>query len=184
MAADDLALSARAEATRERLLKAALEMFAASGYSARLSDIVDHAGLTTGALYRYFDGKAGLYAALFERYDQALRSDLQSSADLEEAFERWLTLAREHDGVITAGAELVRQDELVRASKHELRERCSELLIGVGAPSVLLDRAASLLLVDVLDQYALTDTREWIPRRAPALVAAQLARLTTHGLYA
>jgi AcrR family transcriptional regulator len=183
MSPDDFVLSPRAQSTRERLLEAGMELFAESGYSSRLADIVEHAGLTTGAFYRYFDGKRALYSTLFDRYEEALRSALDSAVTLESAFARWLVVSDEHRGVVTAGAELVRQDEAARASQHKLRAGCSQLLIDAAAPIVALDRPASLLLVDVLFQYALTNARAWIPLREPALIAAQLMRLVTHGLY-
>jgi AcrR family transcriptional regulator len=176
-------LSARAHATRERLLESGMEAFAESGYSSRLSDIVERAGLTTGAFYRYFDGKAALYASLFERYAHALESTLKDAAGLEDAFVRWLTVSREYRGVVTAGAELVGQDEHVRKSKHELRQASSELLVEAARPVFTLDRVAALLLADVLDQYALADARRWIAERVPALVGRQLMRLTMKGLY-
>ena len=47
--------------TRERLIAAAIEVFAEQGYeSARLQDIARAAGLTTGAVYANYRGKAEL----------------------------------------------------------------------------------------------------------------------------
>jgi AcrR family transcriptional regulator len=53
--------STRAESTRARLVAAALEVFAAQGYDgARVQDIARTAGLTTGAIYANYRGKAEL----------------------------------------------------------------------------------------------------------------------------
>jgi AcrR family transcriptional regulator len=47
--------------TRERLIAAAIEVFAAQGYDgARVQDIARAAGLTTGAIYANYRGKADL----------------------------------------------------------------------------------------------------------------------------
>ncbi len=52
--------------TRARILDAARQRFAASGYSrARIQEIAEEAGVTTTAVYHYFDSKAELYAAVY-----------------------------------------------------------------------------------------------------------------------
>lgn len=56
-----------AEATRGALLDAALTVFSRQGYAAtRLEDIAQEAGVTRGAVYHHFGGKAELYHALLE----------------------------------------------------------------------------------------------------------------------
>ena len=53
--------------TRQALLDAALEAFSRQGYQAtRLEDIAQAAGVTRGAIYHHFGGKAGLYKTLME----------------------------------------------------------------------------------------------------------------------
>ena len=57
-----------AEQTKQDLLDAALKVFSRDGYTAaRLVDIAREAGVTRGAIYHHFEGKAGLYRALIER---------------------------------------------------------------------------------------------------------------------
>ena len=63
--------------TRARLLNAALELFAAKGYSAASVDaIAETAGVSAGLLYHHFDGKAAVLNAIFE----------QSLADVQATF--------------------------------------------------------------------------------------------------
>ena len=51
--------------TKERILKAAMEEFLERGfYQASLRKISKDAGVTTGALYRYYDSKEALFSAL------------------------------------------------------------------------------------------------------------------------
>ncbi|MCB0874703.1 MAG: TetR/AcrR family transcriptional regulator [Solirubrobacterales bacterium] len=69
----------RREATRAALLEAARPLFAERGYEAVSSEeIVAAAGVTRGALYHHFDGKRGLFAAVFEEVE----AELTASFDL------------------------------------------------------------------------------------------------------
>ena len=62
--------------TRERILAAAEKCFGRYGYDKTSNkDIADEAGLTTGALYHYFDSKQELFLVLVkERYQQIVDS--------------------------------------------------------------------------------------------------------------
>src|SRR3954447_245095 len=56
----------RRESTRAALLEAGRRLFAERGYNAvAAEEIVTEAGVTRGALYHHFDGKAGLFEAVF-----------------------------------------------------------------------------------------------------------------------
>lgn len=51
--------------TRQKVLDAARTVFARDGYvEARMLDVATEAGLSTGGLYRYFDNKTDLFAAV------------------------------------------------------------------------------------------------------------------------
>ncbi|MGB8650212.1 MAG: TetR/AcrR family transcriptional regulator [Mycobacteriales bacterium] len=65
------ATSSRAATTRSALLQAAREVFATAGFAeASIADVVSRAGASVGSLYHHFGGKAELYLALFEAYQQ------------------------------------------------------------------------------------------------------------------
>src|SRR5689334_19944404 len=58
-----------AERSRELLLQAALEEFAAKGFSgARVQDIATRAGVNKQLISYYFGGKEGLYQAIQDRW--------------------------------------------------------------------------------------------------------------------
>lgn len=60
---------ARSEATRTRLLSAALQCFAEQGYeSASVASISEQAGVSKGAFYHHFASKQALFAALLEAW--------------------------------------------------------------------------------------------------------------------
>lgn len=54
-----------AEETRDRLVSAAAAVFARRGYAAAtIAELTSEAGLSSGALYAHFDGKADLFVAM------------------------------------------------------------------------------------------------------------------------
>src|SRR6266567_9554051 len=72
---------ARPQTKRERILRAAIDMFAQNGYfNAKVSDIARAAGVADGTIYLYFDGKEDLLIRIFrdhiQSYLQSLERDL------------------------------------------------------------------------------------------------------------
>lgn len=85
--------------TRKELVRAAGEVFAEHGFhAARLEDVADHAGYSTGAIYSNFAGKEELFLAALERQFAAhvrdLRAAVEPAMDPEErmaaAASEWL----------------------------------------------------------------------------------------------
>ncbi|MEM9187736.1 MAG: TetR/AcrR family transcriptional regulator [Myxococcota bacterium] len=69
--------SAKGERTRQRILDAALSLFAERGYGqTTVRAIADRAGCATGLLYRYFPRREALVLALYERLSLDLVSDV------------------------------------------------------------------------------------------------------------
>ena len=57
--------------TKERILEAALELFAQSGYSGTsMNDIAKQMGITKGALYKHYTGKQEILDRIVERMNQ------------------------------------------------------------------------------------------------------------------
>ena len=69
-----MAPQARSEATRQRILDAAMDLFSEVGYAAAgLGEIIERAGMTKGALYHHFDSKEALATAIIEQGDNLTR---------------------------------------------------------------------------------------------------------------
>lgn len=57
--------------TKERILEAALELFAEKGYlGASMSEIANRLGITKGALYKHYTGKQEILDSIVERMNQ------------------------------------------------------------------------------------------------------------------
>jgi len=84
---------------RERLVAAAALVFSEKGYDgARVQEIAKRAGLTTGAIYGRFTGKAALLRAAIESYSNHEMDDLFASSRFE---------GRAADILTTVGSHLV-----------------------------------------------------------------------------
>jgi AcrR family transcriptional regulator len=74
----------RSATTRVGLLDAAREVFSGSGFAeSSIADVVARAGASVGSLYHHFGGKAELYLALFEDYQQ--RQEARAAAAVRQA---------------------------------------------------------------------------------------------------
>jgi TetR/AcrR family fatty acid metabolism transcriptional regulator len=74
---------------RERILRAAIDVFARSGYfNAKVSEIAKAAGVADGTIYLYFDGKEDILITIFREhtrhYLQTLERDLVNARRPEE----------------------------------------------------------------------------------------------------
>ena len=79
---------AEAQATREALIKAALELFTERGYPAvGTEEIVRRAKVTRGALYHHFEDKRDLFRVTFERVEGELMERI--GASMEATHDPW-----------------------------------------------------------------------------------------------
>ena len=65
-----MALQARAEATRRKIIETAVELFGQFGYGETgLADVLQRAGISKGAFYYHFDSKEAVATAIIEEFD-------------------------------------------------------------------------------------------------------------------
>ena len=92
----------RGTGKRERILRAAVDVFAQTGYfSAKVSDVAKAAGVADGTIYLYFQGKEDLLLTIFREYMTHYLGRLQETlagvsdlvAQLREAVTFHLTTA-------------------------------------------------------------------------------------------
>lgn len=107
---------ARSEATRKKILSAAVDLFAEVGYQATgLGDIIERAEMTKGALYYHFDSKEALATAIIaEGANTALIAFRNVGEPSAPALENMI------HGVFVV-ADLIRTDKMVRIGAQLLR---------------------------------------------------------------
>lgn len=83
---------------RERILRAAVDVFAEHGYfNAKVAQIAKAAGVADGTIYLYFDGKEDLLITIFREHTRNyLRSLEQHLANINRAEERLRIAVRHH----------------------------------------------------------------------------------------
>ncbi|MFP5245078.1 MAG: TetR/AcrR family transcriptional regulator [Thermoanaerobaculia bacterium] len=88
----------RGTSKRERILRAAIDVFAEHGYfNAKVSQIAKTAGVADGTIYLYFDGKEDLLITIFREHTRNyLRSLEQQLANVNRAEERLRIAVRHH----------------------------------------------------------------------------------------
>ena len=83
---------------RERILRAAIDVFAEHGYfNAKVAQIAKAAGVADGTIYLYFDGKEDVLITIFREHTRSyLRSLEQSMANVNRAEDRLRVAVRHH----------------------------------------------------------------------------------------
>ncbi len=89
---------AKRDATRRALLSAARHLVAEGGFAAlQVQPLAEHAGVATGSVYRYFDGKAALEVEVFSAVSQGEVDAMASAlgeAGLAAALRTWIARAQ------------------------------------------------------------------------------------------
>jgi AcrR family transcriptional regulator len=159
-----------AEQTRQAIVGAAHDLFAADGFAATsTAAVVEAAGVTRGALYHHFADKTDLFRAVFERLETELNETIITNAlaqtDARDAF------------VAGCGTML---DFMVRPDYHQIAV--------VDAPAVLgstvwhaIDSAIGLVSLQV-GLHTLDKAGHLRVPNTPALAVAVFGALTEAGI--
>lgn len=79
-----VALQARAEATRRRILDSAVDLFSELGYGETgLADVLLRAGVSKGAFYYHFDSKEAVASAIIQEYRNTVTDAARETIDPE-----------------------------------------------------------------------------------------------------
>ena len=171
--------------TRQRILAAAAECFAADGYAATSSrDIARDVGVTVGAIYVHFPSKERLLVAVYElgvdRIGEAVDAALREPADawgrLEAAVCAHLEALLNNDGFARVIVRVTPSDVTevagdLRRLRDGYEERFRALIDGLALAPGTHPTLLRLMLLG-----ALNHTQTWFKRGAGRLDAAAIAR--------
>ena len=143
-----------AEQTRDRLLRAAADVFAGRGYDGtRVAEIATAAGVSNGALYSHFGSKAELLVGSLRAHGRRMLADLfaadpdRSITDLLLVIGRWLPKRRHPRGYLIVEALVAarRDDDVARLMSGYVGERADWLaeLVRAGQRTGELDSSLS-----------------------------------------
>jgi AcrR family transcriptional regulator len=77
-----MALQARAEATRRKIVDSAVDLFSELGYGETgLADVLQRAGVSKGAFYYHFDSKEAVATAIIEEFTAKLQRSARNLFD-------------------------------------------------------------------------------------------------------
>jgi AcrR family transcriptional regulator len=122
--------------TRDRLLRAAADVFAERGYDGtRVADIAVAAGVSNGALYAHFASKADLLVAALRTHGRRLLADAfaaepdRSVTDVLLVVGRWLPRRRDAQGYLIVEALVAarRDEDVARLMREYVGERAGWL---------------------------------------------------------
>ena len=184
----------RAAATRQALVAAARRLFAERGYDAvGTEEIVRAAGVTRGALYHHFGGKAELLEAVYERLEAestervarvVLGSEMESpleamkagiEAFLDECAEPELQRIALHDAPAVLGWD--RWREIAAANGLGLIEASLAAAVEAGEIRELPIKPTAHLLLGALDEAAMLVARSEGPGSRAEVTVALLTLL-------
>jgi AcrR family transcriptional regulator len=190
----------KSDRTRERILDAAAEVFSEQGYSARLSDIAERAGMKAGSLYYHFDSREDLVAEILHRGIQRSFDHVREAVDAmpagAPAIDRLATAVRAHTLAIversayaSAQARIVGQVPASIAAQHQRDQRSyGEYWNGMfeaAAAEGDVAPGADLFVVRMLTFGAMNWIAEWAAlagRRSPEAIADQTVSMLLDGI--
>jgi TetR/AcrR family fatty acid metabolism transcriptional regulator len=122
---------APAPARRDAILRAAIDVFAESGYfNAQVADVARAAGVAAGTVYLYFRSKDDLLVSIFERsMRDALAEGRAAVAEITDPGERLRRFARLHLGRLGRDRNLAIVFQVELRQSLKFMERLSSTLV-------------------------------------------------------
>ena len=181
---------AKTDATQQRILDAATDVFAAHGFTAAtMADIVEQSGASIGSIYHHFGGKKELFLAIFDRLAAEIEHRIDAAtgkadeADRQRTFEVTVRAyleavwANRHAAMVLssgdtpAGFDRIRRNSTLTAFRRwmsvlELDTSPRGQLLNRTLIAVMVEASAMVILCDnAADVQPITDaTIEWIGR--------------------
>ncbi|HYB70035.1 MAG TPA: TetR/AcrR family transcriptional regulator [Candidatus Bathyarchaeia archaeon] len=178
-------------ATREKILQAALEVFAEKGYHRALVDDIVRASRTSkGAVYHHFPNKEALFLALVDEFSGRLAVEVAAAiggargalGKVEAALTAGLeTFARHRELARILLLESVSLGPAYQIKRLEIHDRFAALIrahldeaVAEGSIAALDTRVATLAWLGALNEVVI----QWLQRGKPDLLSEAVPALT------
>jgi TetR/AcrR family transcriptional regulator, fatty acid metabolism regulator protein len=193
------AVAERAQDKREKILRAAVTVFAERGYfHARVADVAKEAGVADGTIYLYFKSKEDLLVQVFgegmERFLAELHREISGIADAREKLRRIIefhlaTIGRDRDLAVVVQVELRHSLKFMSLFTHQgladylnvLRETVEQGQKAGAFRQAIHPQMAAKAIFGVLDEmvtsWVLSEKRSKLEDSAP-----QVSMLLLEGL--
>lgn len=186
--------------TRERLLKAALDIFAKQGYDAATTrGIAKKAGVNESLIHRYFESKFGLFTALTKQFRENMLSQFLSyerSESLQEELSRFLKFRLQYSrkdkkffrlslsrSILDPKVREDIQNFATKAKPPELIERFGQFQRqGQIDSSVNVDSVVSIIQIFAFGLAILVDAIECVTIEDAETLIQDIATILTRGL--
>lgn len=186
--------AADAAQTRTAILGAARRLFAERGYAATTTgEVAETAGVTVGALFHHFEGKAGLFRQVFGEIEAELEASIREAAGsvagldaFLAGFRAYLEFARRREFyriVMLEGPVVLGEAEWHALDARRGATTLVEGLQALVAEGIIEDqplRPLALLLLGATVEAGLEAARGAAPRDLDALVDAMRYLLAPH----
>jgi AcrR family transcriptional regulator len=164
------------EASRRRILKSALRLFATHGYAGTsIRMIARAAGISVGLLYNYFPSKADLLGALFEESMRDVQASFASAEAASTPAERIERLVRSSFEILDANRDFWRMSYGVRmqpavvaglgkrlhAWTTTIQSTLARYVKDAGSRQPEVDGALLFALIDGVSQHYVLDSRAY-----------------------
>lgn len=163
------------EESRENILDSALELFARHGFQGTsVRNLAEHAGVSQGLLYNYFESKQALLRAIFERGSAQVRETFEA-AEAAAPVESLAVLVRAAFASVRRNREFWQLSYQLRMQPdvladvgpaivdrgREIRARIEELLRRAGAPHAGVRATLLFAAIDGVAQHYVLDPERY-----------------------
>lgn len=164
------------EASRRRILKAAMQQFAVRGYAGTsMRAIAGAAGTSVGLLYTHFPAKADLLVALFQESMADVQASFANADAARTPAERIERLVRGAFEILDANRDFWRMSygvrmqpavvkglgRRLRAWTETIQSTLTRYLAEAGSPSPEVDAAVLFAAIDGVSQQYVLDPRDY-----------------------
>lgn len=176
----------RSESTKAKLIQVGRQLFAEQGYAAvSMEELMARSGVSKGGIYHHFEGKEGLFLAVYRQMQQEITTHLEAQIE-QKASDAWsglcigchafleACLRPEVQRIVLLDAPSVLSWETWRTVDAELGLGSLKQGLAEAARMGFIDPTLSLEAIAVMLEGAMNDAAMWIARsNNPALTLTQ-----------